>query len=224
MASPAPISHLAKVTYTADNVGGVFEYRIYVLNLSNDQSRINGFLFGVGFEEYILQHFPLKDCVIDNTVAPHWWGTPTFVGENWPLEWGMVSPEPTYPAALQPGDTLTLKFQSSSPPTPTMRFGTNNQGLDWSGRGMNGTAHLVSDVDIPLRPGVNEWYIDPEVFILSDEVFVRLNLPRPPVDPPLVARYQPGSRAKRPALTADPNRMLAAHLDAVSKLSKKQQR
>jgi hypothetical protein len=180
----------ATATYSAAQVGGVYNYDVLLTNTSyspyDPSYDLYGFMFG---QQYQVPHtpFPLQDIVVISA-PPGWmgyWG-PSDDNIGWWTNWQGSSSASGY---LAPGQTGVFRFQCSTAPPESIPFGCSFYNGRYWGSGANRIAvHRETDGESQDRI----WSfaaINPLVLIVGDEIFARLNLPRPaPVERDLRAR------------------------------------
>jgi hypothetical protein len=182
----------ANATYSAAQVGGVYNYEVRLTNTSPASFDVYSFLFGTGYNVPLTTPFPLQDIVFIGA-PPGWTGFFETYNINWFTSFQGSSSASGY---LAPGQTGAFMFQSSTAPPESLPFGCcfYNNANEW-GFCANGTAvHRA-------RPD-RFWYfaeINPLVLVIGDEMFARLNLPRPPtVERDLRARLAADIQAMTP--------------------------
>ena len=187
------MSTSATATYSATQVGGTYNYEVLLTNTSPASFDVYAFLFGAQFNEPLTTPFPLQDIVFIS--APPGW-TPSLnpYDITWSTSFQGSSSASGY---LPPGQTGAFMFQSSTGPPDSLPFGCcfYNNCNAW-GFCANGTAlPRESTYTIPYFAEIN-----PLVLIIGDELFARLNLPRPPtVERDLRARLARDIQAMTPA-------------------------
>ena len=186
------MSTSATATYSATQVGGAYNYEVLLTNTSPASFDVYSFLFGTEYNEPLITPFPLQDIAFIS--APPGW-TPHLdpYDINWWTSFQGSSPGSGY---LAPGQTGAFMFQSSTAPPDSLPFGCcfYNNSNAW-GFCANGTAlHRESPYRLPYFAEIN-----PLVLIIGDELFARLNLPRPPtVERDLRARLARDIQAMTP--------------------------
>jgi hypothetical protein len=189
----------ATATYSAISMGGAYNYEVLLTNTSPAPFDIYAFMFGWQFNVPITTAFPLKDVTLIS--APSGWtGGLSSEAIHWATSFQGTSAASGY---ILPGQTGTFTFQSSTPPPASLPFGCcfYNNANQW-GFCINGTAEQRAELRKPPYFAA----INPLVLLLGDELFARLNLPRPaPIE---------GLRAK---LTADVQSMTPAQRETAAK-------
>ena len=169
----------ATVTYSAVSVvGAVFNYEVLLHNTSPEPFAVYAFWINVlTYGEAPRDIPPLND--VHFISSPRGWGDGSISPPG--VSWGTnFQGDAITSGYIMPGQYAVFRFQSSTPPPDQMPFGCayyagdNASPHEW-GFAFLGTARRDSG---RLRP---PYYaiINPLVFILGDELFVRLNLPRP---------------------------------------------
>jgi hypothetical protein len=187
----------AHCTYSAVAAGGAYNYELQLHNTSPTPFDIYSFVFGFQYNVPYTYNFPLQDVVLIGAPAG-WTGILALPnGLIWQTNFQGSSISSGYIMAGQSG---AFRFQSSTPPPATLVFGCcfYDNGNQW-GFCSNGTAtndeHGVDSRRPPYFAVIN-----PLVLLIGDQLFARLNLPRPlPLTRSLSAQLMPGIRSMTPA-------------------------
>jgi hypothetical protein len=206
------MSTSATVTYSAVPIGGVFNYEVLLHNTSPAPFDIYSFMFGWQYNVPITGTFPLQNIVLISA-PPGWTGFLSAADITWGTSDQGSSIASGY---IMPGQSGTFVFQSTTAPPATLPFGCcfYNNCNEW-GFCFNGTAHH----DLGLRKPPYYAVINPLVLILGDELFARLNLPRPlPLTRSLRGQIAPGIQSMIPAQRETAARALDAYIAALTEV------
>ena len=175
----------AAARYSAVQVGGAYNYTFEIKNTSPAPYDIYAILLGAQYNV----PGPNNPTQLNNVVfisSPTGWSGSVFATTGWTgpssangIDWSTnFQGSAAASGYIMPGQTRVFIFQSSSVPQQQLVFGCCfYDGANAWGYCFNGTARLVDEIPHPKWKTYN--IINPLVLILGDEVFVRLNLPRP---------------------------------------------
>jgi len=211
----------ASVTYSAVSVvgvGAVFNYEVLLHNTTPAPFAVYGFMLNLHYDEDPTGIPPLKN-VRFISAPPGWYGQtfapgPGLMGLSWsPTGFQGDAITSGY---IMPGQYAVFRFQSSTPPPDHMPFACDYYNGDnvW-GFPFNGTASYDSGQRRPPYYAI----INPLVFILGDELFVRLNLPRPvPLIKDLREQVTSGIQSMRPDQRAAAAEALDRHIAVLTEI------
>jgi len=119
-----------------------------------------------------------------------------------------------------PGQYGVFRFQSSTPPPDHMPFGCDYYTDNYEGSSARGFPFLgTASYDSGRRRPPYYAIINPLVFILGDELFVRLNLPRPlPLIKDLREQVTSGIQAMLPEQRAVAAEALDRHIAVLTEV------
>lgn len=149
----------AKVTYSAVEIAGVFNYEVRLHNTSPAPFDIYSFLFGWQYDVPITGTFPLQNIV--SISSPPGWSGP--IVSTYAIDWQTGFQGSAIASGyIMPGLSGKFLFQSSTAPPNSLPFGCGfyNNANEW-GFGFNGTAHLVEQnvVGLPTIGAIyNPWW------------------------------------------------------------------
>ncbi len=201
----------ATATYSASTVGGAYNYEVLLTNTSPVPFDVYAFMFGWQFNVPITTPFPLKDIVFIGA-PPGWTASLASHAITWATSFQGTSTASGY---ILPGQTGTFTFQSSTAPPASLPFGCcfYNNANEW-GFCVNGTAEHSSTLRKPPCFAA----INPLVLLLGDELFARLNLPRPAPIENLRAKLTAGVQSMTPAQRETAARTLDGYVAALTEV------
>jgi hypothetical protein len=190
---------------------GVFRYDLHVENVSTDASALYAVILGGQFDAAFNNPTPFFNVTLTGA-PPGWTGaTQGDISIAWHTD---------PPGSLNPGQTGIFSFTSTTPPPAELLFGCGFTGLSI----VNGIAHRLGDpfmvnpppLIAPPRAPRPSPFINPLVFVLGDELFVRLNLPRPANLAGLREQLTASVRAMSPEQRRTAATALGAHINALA--------
>jgi len=201
----------AMCTYATSQVGNDYNYQVTLSNTSDDSFDIYSFMFGLQYNVTVVRNFPLQDVVIIST-PPGWQGH--FMQDVGITFQTNYQGSPSASGYIFPGQSGTFSFQSSTPPPGPIKFGCcyHDEANFWG---------FCTNGDASNRPLVHKppyyAHINPLVLLLGDELFARLNLPRPPFDGPgLRTQLAAGIRSMTPAQREVAARTIDSYIAALT--------